>query len=78
MNEYYYYTLIIPFIPKIERHILTKRDIHLIILKSRKQRLINSYIYVHVGSPCFRYCICRYFTEREVIDMYEDEYPRIL
>ena len=48
MNEYYYYTLIIPFIPKIERHILTKRDIHLIILKSRKQRLIMFMLEVHV------------------------------
>lgn len=78
MNEYYYYTLIIPFIPKHERAILTRRDSHLIILKHKKQRLINSYIYIHVGSPCFRYCICKYFTEREVKEMYEEEYPQIL
>lgn len=78
MNEYYYYTLIIPFIPKPERVILTTRDRHLIILKHKKQRLINYYIYIHVGSPCFRYCICKYFTEVEVKEMYEEEYPRIL
>lgn len=78
MNEYYYYTLIIPFIPKHERVILTTRDRHLIILKHKKQRLINSYIYIHFGSPCFRYCICKYFTEVEVKEMYEEEYPQIL
>lgn len=78
MNEYYYYTLIVPFIPKSERQIIKKRDLHLLVLKSHKHRIINSYIYIHVGSPCFRYCICHYFEERDVINMYEEEYPRIL
>ena len=75
MNEYYYYTLITPFIPKRKRVILTKRDIHLVISKHRTQRLINSYIYIHVGRPCFRYCICKYFTESNVKEIYEEEYP---
>jgi hypothetical protein len=78
MNDYYYYTLITPFIPKNKRAIVTKRDLHLIILKSKKHRVLNSYIYIHVGSPCFRYCICKYFTNEEVVSIYEEEYPRIV
>ena len=70
MNEYYYYTLIRPFIPLQERAVINIRDRHYVALKSNKRQILRAYIYLHSGSPCGRYCICRYFLEKDVLDMY--------
>ena len=70
MNEYIYYTLIIPFIDKKDRMILKRRDRHLRIFKNKKQNLINAHIYMHLGSPCNRYCICHYFNKEEKLAIY--------
>jgi hypothetical protein len=73
MNDYYYYSLITPFIPKLERVICTRNDRHLLILKNKRRHLLNAYIYLHRGGPCGRYCICRYFNKEDVLDLYERE-----
>ena len=54
MNDYYYYNLICPFIPIKERVICSRKDRHLVILKNEKRRILNAYIALHRGSPCYR------------------------
>ena len=73
MNEYIYYTLIIPFIDKKDRMILKRCDRHLRIFKNKKQNLINAQIYMHLGSPCNRYCICHYFNREEKLEIYQEK-----
>ena len=72
MNAYYYYNLIVPFINKEDRAICTKRDHYLIACKNKRRLLINAFIYMHQGSPCWRYCICKYFTENEIVTLYNN------
>lgn len=72
MNDYYYYTLILPFLKKEERTICTKRDRYLIGLKNKRKKLLLAHVYLHAGSPCGRYCICRYFDNNDVLDLYKD------
>tara|TARA_B100000925_G_C21675524_1_gene331735 strand:- start:247 stop:468 length:222 start_codon:yes stop_codon:yes gene_type:complete len=71
MNDYYYYNLICPFIPIKERAVCSRKDRHLLNLKNNKQRILNAYIVLHRGSPCYRYCICRYFAKDDILDFYE-------
>lgn len=71
MNEYIYYTLIVPFIDKKDRVITKRCDRHLLIFKNHPKLLINSSIYVHQGSPCYKYCICKYFNNQELITIYK-------
>lgn len=71
MNDYYYYNLICPFIPIKERVICSRKDRHLVILKNEKRRILNAYIALHRGSPCYRYCICKYFSKYDILDFYE-------
>lgn len=73
MNEYIYYTLIVPFIDKKERMILKRRDRHLRIFKNKKKFLTNAWIYMHQGSPCNRYCICHYFNKEEKLAIYQEK-----
>ena len=72
MNDYYYYTLIREFIPKKERAICSRTDRHYIILKYNERLLLNAYIYLHMGSPCGRYCICRYFDKDDILELYNN------
>ena len=72
MNAYYYYNLICPFISKKDRIICTKKEIHLLGYKNNKRRTLNAHIYMHQGSPCWRYCICKYFTKNEILTIYKD------
>lgn len=72
MNAYYYYNLIVPFINKKDRAICTKKDRHLIAHKNKQKMRLNAFIYMHQGSPCWRYCICKYFTEHEIVTLYNN------
>ena len=74
MNDYYYYTLIVPFIPIEERVICSRKDRYLLALKNTKRTLLNAYIYLHRCSPCYRYCICRYFSKQDVLNFYKYEF----
>lgn len=72
MNEYFFYQLINKWIPLEERVILTQKDTWLLgILKRKKNKLLNVDLKIHTGSPCFRYCICKYFLEDDKLDYLE-------
>jgi hypothetical protein len=72
MNDYCYYTLICPFIDITDRTVCTRNERYFVVFKNKKQNILNSYIYLHQGSPCGRYCICRYFLKDDVLEIYED------
>lgn len=74
MNDYYYYTIICPFIKDTDRVICKRDERRFIALKSKRKRLINAFIYLHQGSPCGRYCICGYFDTPSVLEIYNTEY----
>lgn len=72
MNGYFFYLLINKWIPLEERVILTQKDIWLQgFRKKRKNKLLNADLKLHTGSPCFRYCICKYFLEDDKLDYLE-------
>jgi hypothetical protein len=71
LNDYYYYTLICPYIDIKDRQICTRRDLHLIADKNPKKQLLNAIIFLHAGTPCIpRFCICRYFNDEDMINAY--------
>ena len=72
MNGYFFYLLINKWIPLEERVILTQKDIWLQgFRKKRRNKLLNADLKLHTGSPCFRYCICKYFLEDDKLDYLE-------
>lgn len=72
MNGYFFYLLINKWIPLEERVILSKKDTWLMgISKKMKNKLLNVDIRIHTGSPCFRYCVCKYFLENDKLDYME-------
>jgi hypothetical protein len=72
MNDYYYYTLICPFIKKEDRVICQKSETYLMAYKNKKKQHTLALIYIHQGSPCYRFCICKYFSKDETIKIYSD------
>lgn len=72
MNDYYYYTIVCRYIDKKDRAICSRRDRHLMVYKNPRYRLFNATIYLHLGSPCGRYCICRYFDDEDILGAYND------
>jgi hypothetical protein len=71
LNDYYYYTLICPYIDIKDRQICSRRDVHLIADKNPKKQLLNAIIFLHMGTPCIpRFCICRHFNDADVIRAY--------
>jgi len=73
MNDYYYYIIICPFIRNVDRVICNRNDRRFIAVKSIKRRLLNAAIYIHQGSPCGRYCVCRYFDRETMLEIYNDK-----
>jgi len=73
MNDYYYYTIIKPYIPIQQRAICSKRDAVDFATQrtySPILRLVLANILLHTGSPCDRYCICKYFDEVDILEYY--------
>ena len=75
MNEYYYYVILCRYIDRRDRVICSRRDRHLLALKNPRRLVINASIYIHLSSPCYRYCICRYFTNENFIEAYGRAHP---
>ena len=71
MNEYYYYVILCRYIDRRDRVICTRRDRHLVTHRIPRRNALMASIYVHMGSPCYRYCICRYFSDDDLIDAYD-------
>ena len=76
LNDSYYYNFICPYISHFDRQICSRRDRFLIADKNIKKQIILASIYLHTGYPCYRYCICRYFNNIDVINAYT-EYKKI-
>lgn len=70
MNEDIYYNLICPYIHMKDRQICSRRDHRLLSLKNKKKVVMNAYAYIHQGSPCYKYCICRYFEPDDIVRIY--------
>ena len=73
LNDYYYYTMLKPYISIKDRVICCKHDL-LDIPKKRLLKenymLLMAQIKLHTGTPCERYCICRYFEKADFIRYY--------
>ena len=63
MNEYYYNNFIRPYLKINNIHIINKNQLHIIGLKRENNKIIYS-IAIHLGSPCFRYCVCNFLFKR--------------
>lgn len=72
LSAHYYYYMIRPFIPLSERPICSQRDRHYIGNQNKSLMRNNSYIYLHCGSPCYRYCICKYFPLCHILESYKE------
>ena len=72
MNDYYYYTILCEYIDIKDRIMCSRRDRHIIAKKREKYKLLLADIYVHLGTPCDRYCICKYFDKQDFIIVYEE------
>ena len=75
MNEYYYYVILCRYINRIDRVICSRRDRHLVVHRIPRRRMLIASIFIHTGSPCDRYCICRYFDQEDILDAYERAVP---
>ncbi|GMH84106.1 hypothetical protein TrVE_jg11178 [Triparma verrucosa] len=75
--SYLYYTLIRPFIPIFSRAILSTRDRHQRIVAHPRRTLLSAEVYIHVGTPCHRFCICHYFSEKDKLEALERKFPII-
>jgi len=75
MNEYIYYVIICRYIDRRDRVICSRRDRHLLALRIPRQIAMNASVYIHLGTPCYRYCICRYFNDENRIEAYNRDHP---
>ena len=73
MNEYYYYVILCRYIDRRDRVICTRRDRHLVTHRIPRRNALMASIYVHMGSPCYRYCICRYFDMDDILYRYTSQ-----
>ena len=70
MNEYLFSELIHPWIPDkdlpitLNRRFSEKTGTKKQATFSKMEQLILD-IYIHAGSPCYRYCICEFFTKED-------------
>lgn len=71
MNEYLYYVILCRYIDRRDRVICSRRDRHLIVHRIPRRLVLMASIYIHMGQPCCRYCICRYFDDEVISDAYE-------
>ena len=65
MNYQIYKDLIVPFLRDKTRQILIQKELWLI---GYKRRLFNKKYFnlvlellIHLGSPCYKYCVCKLF-----------------
>ena len=75
MNEYYYNNFIRPYLKINNIHILNKKQLHILGLKKReKNKKIYTQIVIHLGSPCFRYCVCKFLLKEDWDDLYKNHF----
>lgn len=78
MNDTIYKDIITPWIPHYQRVILEQADMWLLPVKRITYDthycgfLVD--IVIHGGVPCQRYCICRYFSNKDKALYYRDAF----
>ena len=73
MNDYIYKELILPWVPKKDRPIVQKKDTWIIgyrKIRSSLYRMLYVDVVIHTGSPCYRYCVCKYFPVDDRLDYF--------
>jgi len=71
MNDTIYYDVLCEYIQPEDRIICSRRDRHLIAIKSQIRHTLLASIYVHLGSPCNRFCICKFFQLDDFLIAYD-------
>lgn len=75
MNEYYYNIFISPYLNIKNKHILNRNQSYLIGLKKRENnKKLYTQLSIHLGTPCFRYCVCNFLLEKDWNDLYINHY----
>lgn len=72
LNDHYYYDILCEFIDPKERVICSRRDRHHLVDKMLDRRLLMASIFVHLGTPCDRFCICSFFTNIDFLCAYDN------
>ena len=77
MNDTIFHLLVFPWIPYKDLPIMVNRKCSEYIGRKKANCSITSLtmlaeLYVHTGGPCYRYCICRFFTANDKIVAYRD------
>lgn len=75
MNEVLYRDLIVRWIPYNDRPIVQQKDLWLLsyrrVKNNSRYRLLLSDIYLHGGICDKRYCICKYFEDKDKLDCFD-------
>ena len=67
MNDYIYENCIKPMIKKEDWPILSRKDRYYICYKKKeKQKKMLLNIFLHMGTPCHRYCVCSFFEIKDI------------
>ena len=75
MNEYYYNNFIRPYLKINNIHIINKNQLHIIGLKKRENnKKLYTQIEIHLGYPCFRYCVCNFLLKEDWDDLYKNHF----
>ena len=78
MNNYIYDHLIKPWIPLYERPIIERKYLWLVsiknIINNRSYHILLSDICIHYGVCDKRYCICKFFTDQDRIDCFNNTF----
>jgi hypothetical protein len=75
MNAYYYYVILCRYIDRKDRVICSRRDRHLFVHKIPRRIVLMAALFIHLGSPCGRYCICKYLTNEDYVEAYHHLCP---
>jgi len=77
MNDYYYKNFILPYIKRRDRKIVSKEYIWLLgvyKLENTNISILLANLVIHTGSPCYRYCTCKFFTNYDKMRCLRENY----
>ena len=67
--------IIRPYLKVNNMHILNKNQLHIIGLKKRENnKKLYTQLAIHLGSPCFRYCVCNFLLKDDWNDLYKNHF----
>ena len=74
MNDHFYHSHIKQYIDIPKRKIISKKDMWLLgvyKLQNNSYKMLLANMVIHTGSPCYRYCTCHFFTNKDKIAYYD-------